>query len=136
MGKHAAERHLWCVEVGRAALKLFSTDLLLYHDPAPIASLPHGISQAVARHYLSHRGGSCESWGVDTWIRAVAGSINRRDLWTRRQELLADAEQLAAMGVILRIDQKLGGIEQKLGGVEQKLGIEGPLQDPQGLAGP
>ena len=129
MGKHAAERHLWCVEVGKAALKLFREDLLMHHSPAPIASLRHGISQAVARHYLSHRGGSCESWGIDTWIHAVAGDISEKDLWARRAELSADVEILAAMGVTLRIEQKLGGVEQKLGGVEQKLGIKGSLQD-------
>ncbi len=143
MGRHAAERHLWCVEVGKAALKLFTADLLLHHNPAPIAALRHGISQAVARHYLSHRAGSCESWGIDTLIRAVAGDIAGQDLWDRRRELTADAGRLSAMGVTLRLDQKPGGLDQKPGGLDQKPGgldqkpgIAGSLQDSQGLSGP
>ena len=150
MGGHAAERHLWCVDVGKAALKLFSADLLLHHNPAPIAALRHGISQAVARHYLSHRAGTCAAWRLDTWIRAVAGDIAAQDLWERRQELMADAGHLAAMGVTLGvdqkpvgidqkpggIDQKPGGIDPKPGGIDQKPGMAGSLQDIQGLSGP
>jgi hypothetical protein len=44
------QRNLWRVRLGAVLVMLLERDLSLYYDPAPIARLQHGISQAVARH--------------------------------------------------------------------------------------
>ena len=93
------ERHLWRVDLGKALCKLIDVDLWVHRDPAPIAALRHGISQAVARHVLSHKRGSCSAWTIDTLIHAVSGELSSQQLWDRRTELRADRAALAALGV-------------------------------------
>ena len=136
-------RTMWRTEIGRAACKLLDADLWLHRDPTPIAALRHGISQAVARHILTHRAGTCDRWGMDTLIRMVAGDLQPQQMRDRRRELCADFPALARMGVrVADVEQKPGGVdhkpdalEQKPGGVDHKPGIAEALQDSQDPSG-
>jgi len=60
------DRPLWRVELGKALCTLIAGDIWLGYDPAAIARLPHGISQAVARHVLTHKN---TPRGGGIWIR-------------------------------------------------------------------
>ncbi|WP_131111332.1 hypothetical protein [Sulfuricystis thermophila] len=122
------ERELWRVELGKALCKLIARDAWVGYDPAPIARLQHGISQAVARHVLSHKTAPAGGWRLDTLIAAAAGEVGGQALWDKRRELRADAGGLAAVGVLLdgervrRLEQTPGGMEQTPGGMEQTPG--------------
>ena len=118
----AYERSLWRVDLGKTLCKLIAADLWLHRSPAEISRLRHGISQAVARHVLSHREGWCDDWGADALIRAVAGDLPSQSLRDRRRELAADADALARLGVRLKpgVEQKHECVEQKHECVEQK----------------
>lgn len=67
------ERHLWRVRLGIGLIMLLNRDLHLYYKPAPIARLQHGVSQAVARHVLTHKHEPTGGWHVDTLLKAVCG---------------------------------------------------------------
>ena len=67
------DRCLWKVRLGVAMVKLVERDLALYYEPQPIARLKHGVSQAIARHVLSHKTQPKGGWHLDTLIRAVCG---------------------------------------------------------------
>lgn len=127
------QRHLWRVELGKAFCKLVAGDIWLGYDPAELARLDHGISQAVARHVLSHKNQPVGGWHIDTLIKAVtagsvrAGSTAIRD---RRRELHRDAPALLDSGILIESDRllKVGaakplkpdGVEHKPGSVEHK----------------
>ncbi len=98
-GAFPGERRLWRVELGKGLCQILAKDLWIQRDPRPIASLRHGISQAVARHVLTHKKGSCVHWSADTLITMVAGEMSSQDLRNRRRDLLADREALAELGV-------------------------------------
>ena len=105
------ERALWRVRLGMALVMLLERDLNLYYDPAPIARLRHGISQAVARHVLTHKTMPGGGWFVDTVIRAVIGDRSSQDMRDCRRRLKEDAEQLRRAGVVIshgRITKKSG----------------------------
>jgi len=72
------ERHLWRVRLGKPLVELLKRDLLLWYDPAPLARLRYGISQAVARHVLTHRQPPDKGWKLDGLIKVVCG------VWVRR----------------------------------------------------
>ncbi len=93
----AGERPLWRVTLGAAWARLVGADLGLHYDPAPIASLRHGISQAVARFMLTHRSGS--RWAVEDVLTAVGVKGSGQDRRNARRRLRADADGLAALGV-------------------------------------
>ncbi len=119
------ERHLWRVDLGKALCRLLEADHLLYRDPAPVAALRHGISQAVARHVLSHKAEPCGGWTLDGLIQMVAGPIGRQSLRDRRRELCGprgDAEALRHAGVLIDAD-RVRRVEQKPDRVEQKPGV-------------
>lgn len=99
------ERHLWRVRLGVALVMLLEHDISLYYDPAPIARLQHGISQAVARHILSHRAEPQGGWHLDTVIMAVAGKANSQGLRDSRRRLKEDADKLRAIGLVLDGDR-------------------------------
>jgi hypothetical protein len=85
------ERTLWVVRLGLAAHALDERDLPLHYDPAPVARLQHGISQAVARHVLSHRAEPRGGWALDGLIVAVAGELGEKPMRDARYRLRADA---------------------------------------------
>jgi hypothetical protein len=93
------ERTLWVVRLGLAAWALDQHDIPLYHDPAPIAGLQHGISQAVARHVLSHKSEPRGGWTLDGIIVAVAGALDEKALAKARYRVRTDAAALAALDI-------------------------------------
>ncbi|HEQ1688469.1 TPA: ABC transporter ATPase [Pseudomonas aeruginosa] len=94
------ERHLWRVRLGVALVMLLERDLSLYYPPAPIARLQHGISQALARHVLTHRHDPAGGWHLDTLIRAVGGeAVNSMMLRNYRRRLKDDTAGLIEIGI-------------------------------------
>lgn len=92
-------RRLWTVRLGKAWTELSRLDLPLDYDPAPIARLPHGISQAVARHVLTHRKQPNGGWTLDGLIDAVAGVLGDQALKDARRRVRADASALRKIGI-------------------------------------
>ena len=93
-------RHLWRVRLGVTLVILLERDLSLYYPPAPIARLQHGISQAVARHVLTHKHEPAGGWHLDTLIRAVSGeTANNMTLRNYRRRLREDANGLLEIGI-------------------------------------
>ncbi len=87
---------------------LLEHDRCLYYDPAPIARLQHGISQAVARHILTHKNDPAGGWHVDTLIRAVCGeNINSKRMRNGRSRLREDAEKLHEVGITIDAENRI-----------------------------
>lgn len=99
---HKAERHFWYVRLSPSFTRFFGEDLGLFYDPTPIAQLTHGISQAVARHVLTHKHEPNGGWSVDRMLEAVGADSKGPAAWNRRRELLADAEGLAKLGLVIK----------------------------------
>lgn len=95
------ERSLWRVRLGVALVMLLEHDLSLYYDPSPIARLEHGISQAVARHVLSHKKEPPGGWYRDTLIMAVVGRAPSAVMRRARHRLKEDTEGLRKIGLVL-----------------------------------
>jgi hypothetical protein len=95
------ERYMWRVEIGKAFCKLVAGDVWVGYDPAAIAALDHGISQAVARHVLSHQTQPVGGWRLDTLIEAVSGPLDSVAMRHRRRELREDAEALRGVGIVI-----------------------------------
>ncbi|HBA5868869.1 TPA: ABC transporter ATPase [Escherichia coli] len=94
------ERHLWRVRLGVALVMLLERDLSLYYPPAPIARLQHGISQALARHVLTHRHDPAGGWHLDTLLHAVGGeAISNMMLRKYRGRIKEDAAGLLEIGI-------------------------------------
>lgn len=94
------ERHLWRVRLGVALVMLMEKDLSLYYSPAPIARLQHGISQAVARHVLTHKHNPVGGWFLDTLIRAVCGvAASSTTLRNFRRRIKEDSDRLVEIGI-------------------------------------
>lgn len=100
-----AQRRLWTVRLGKAWTELLRLDLPQRYDPAPIARLEHGISQAVARHVLTHRAEPQGGWTLDGLIHAVAGHLGAVGKRNARRRVRADADGLAAVGIRLNGDR-------------------------------
>ncbi|MFJ1337768.1 ABC transporter ATPase [Pseudomonas caricapapayae] len=98
-------RNLWRVRLGVALVMLLEHDLNLFYDPAPIARLQHGISQAVARHILSHKTSPTGGWYLDTVIMAVAGLPSNQFMRDARRRLKGEAVALRAAGITLDGDR-------------------------------
>ncbi|SMC28257.1 hypothetical protein SAMN02746041_03214 [Desulfacinum hydrothermale DSM 13146] len=100
------EREMWRVIIGQAAMRLIEQDLRLYYNPAPIARLRHGISQAVARMVLSHNTQKLpkNGWKLDTLLQQVCGHLTPGQLRDRRREVRADAQYLAKLGIVLELN--------------------------------
>lgn len=101
-------RHLWRVRVGGLYVRLIAHDLNLYYDPAPIARLGSGISQAVARYVLSHKGQPNGGWKLDGLIEIVEGrEIGGTAIRNRRRALRKDADRLRELGIVIDGDRVL-----------------------------
>ena len=98
-------RKLWTVRLGKAWAELMRLDLTLRYDPTPIARLGHGISQAVARHVLTHSKAPHGGWTLDGLIHAVAGTISEGALRNARRRVRLDAEALSLVGIVLEGDR-------------------------------
>ena len=95
----AEERRMLSVTLGEAWTTLTRLDRPLYRDPTPLARLRHGMSQAVARHILTHRGEPQGGWTVDGLITAVAGPLTGQARRDARRRLREDAQGLARIGI-------------------------------------
>ncbi len=154
----ARDRKLWVIRLGLGWTELMRLDLPLYYDPAPIARLQFGISQAVVRHVLTHSHAPNRGWTVDGLISAVAGELRGQKRRDARRNLHADAARIAAIGIVVEGDrvyragigldgrsvgqppgsvgQPPGSVGQPPGGVGQPPGETASLQDLQGPSGP
>ena len=99
------ERKLWTVKLGEAFCKLVQKDIWVGYDPAPIARLDHGISQAVARHVLTHKTAPNGGWMMNTLIEAVAGTVSRELGRKYRERIREDAQKMVGIGVIINADR-------------------------------
>jgi len=95
------ERHLWRVRLGKPLVELLKRDLRLWYDPAPLARLQYGISQAVARHVLTHSRPPDKGWKLDGLIKVVCGALGSQATRDARRRIRKDGEGLSAAGVIL-----------------------------------
>jgi hypothetical protein len=93
------ERPLLYIRVGRAGMDILRKDIGRWRDPAKIARLSSGISQAVARLVLSHRDGG--RMKVDTALSAVGILASGYIRLDARKALKADADGLKKCGVVL-----------------------------------
>ena len=137
----SGDRRMLTVRLGEAWTTLIRLDLPLRYDPAPIARLKHGVSQAVARHILTHRGAPNGGWTVDRLVAAVAGEVHGQALRDARRWLRADALGLAEIGIVVAGDRVRvgtspggvghppGGVGHPPGGVGHPPGWTAPLQD-------
>jgi len=120
------ERALWVVRLGLAAKALDERDLPLHYDPAPVARLQHGISQAIARHVLTHKDEPRGGWTLDGLITAVAGEIDEKALAKARHRVRTDAEGLSEIGIeidgdrVRRIPQRPDRIPQRPDRIPQR----------------
>lgn len=93
-------RSLWRVRLGSALVSLLKNDLHLHYNPQKVASLTHGISQAVARHVLTHKNVPPGGWHIDTLIKAVSSETASSSFMRNcRHRLKQDAENLKAIGI-------------------------------------
>lgn len=102
------ERNLWRVRLGVALVMLLERDLSLHYTPAPIARLQHGVSQAVARHVLSHKHHPAGGWHLDTLIRAVCGEdASSKEMRNGRYRVKADAVGLESLGIEITAENRI-----------------------------
>jgi hypothetical protein len=99
-------RSWWSVRLGIALRMLLEQDLYLFYDPAPIARLKHGITQAVARHVLTHRSSPPTGWHIDTVIGAVLDTPTGQALRDARRRLSEEVDALKKMGIDLDVEGK------------------------------
>lgn len=102
------ERSLWRVRLGVALVMLLENDLALYYKPAPLARLKHGVSQAVARHVLTHKNTPSGGWHLNTLIAAVYGdNPTPKQISNARTRIKQDYKKLAEMGVFIDEENKV-----------------------------
>jgi hypothetical protein len=103
------ERRLWTIRLGNVWSILMNEGLSRAYDPAPIARLKHGISQAVCRFLLSHSTARrpTGSWKLQTVIHAVAGEIPDQGMRNARRRLAEDSARLAEMHIHLTGDGRI-----------------------------
>lgn len=94
------ERNLWRVRLGITLVMLLEHDLSLYYQPAPVARLQHGVSQAVARHILTHKQTPLGGWHLDTLLKAVFGEdASSQEMRNGRRRVKEDSEKMADLGI-------------------------------------
>lgn len=122
------QRHLWTVRLGKALEVLLERDLWLHYDPAPIARLQHGVTQAVVRHVLTHKVKPHGGWFIDTLIEAVLGKASGTELRNARRRIRSEEAELRAIGFLIEGD-KLASVPQAPDSVPQAPG--GVSQPPE-----
>lgn len=96
------QRQLWTVIIGDVGMHLLNHDHHLHYDPAPIAAMHHGVSQAVARLVLSHKSKPNGGWKLNTLIEHACGELSPVSMRNRRREIRQDEAALANAGVIVK----------------------------------
>ena len=104
-------RQLWRVRLGVALAALIRADQAIWRDPAPIARLGSGVSQAVARHVLTHSAAPRGGWRLDGLLDAVGARAGGRARREARMAVRGDAAGLAALGISVRGDRVMIGKE-------------------------
>lgn len=99
------ERHLWRVEFGKAFCKLVESDIWVRYDPSILSSFEHGISQAIARHVLTHQHSPRGGWTLDGLIAAVAGELPAHSTRHRRREVRAEVDIFKKAGIVIERDR-------------------------------
>jgi hypothetical protein len=100
------KRHMWRVRIGSAFVGLIGADLHIYRDPAPIARLQHGITQAVARHILTHTKEPRGGWHIDNIIEVVSGGeITNQSMRDGRRRIRAESAKLLDLGISIDGDR-------------------------------
>lgn len=94
-------RKMWRVDIGEHFVRLINQDINLHYDPKPIAQLKSGVSQAVARHLMTHSTTPNGGWAIDTIIRAVGAGLTTKTLWERRKEIHEDINGFKTLGLII-----------------------------------
>ena len=106
-------RQLWRVRLGVALAALIRADAAIWRDPAPIARLRAGVSQAIARHVLTHSAAPRGGWKLDGLLDAVG--IEPSDRRNARRRLRQDVAGLAVLGIEIDGDRVrqcgAGGVE-------------------------
>lgn len=92
-------RSVWIVRLGLPAVHLLKHDIKIYYDPRPIARLQYGISQAIARHALTHESSNQKT--LDGLISAVTGSLPPAALRKAKFRIKKDGAGLLAAGVVV-----------------------------------
>lgn len=96
------ERSLWRVRLGIALVMLLENDLALYYQPAPLARLRHGVSQAVARHVLTHKNTPVGGWHLNTLLKAVYGNQpTSKQLSNARTRIKDDYKRMEELGILI-----------------------------------
>ena len=104
-------RQLWRVRLGVALAALIRADQAIWRDPAPIAALRSGVSQAVARHVLTHSAAPRGGWRLDGLLDAVGARAGGRARREARMAVRLDAAGLAVLGISVRGDRVMIGEE-------------------------
>jgi hypothetical protein len=111
---NGGERQLWRVRIGLALAELLRYDLPLHYDPTPITRLQSGISQAVARHVLTHTHQPNGGWDMDNLIQSVCGELGSTMIRHRRRELRIDSHTLYEIGILIDGERvfRVGKVDQ------------------------
>lgn len=99
------DRSLWRVTFDPAFSLMLKNDLSLHYDPAPLAKIESGVSQAIARHILTHRSAPQGGWMLDSLLTLVGipdDAVTRRN---RRREVRNCAAQLQTLGIEVEGDR-------------------------------
>ncbi|XSG84093.1 MAG: hypothetical protein ACPW60_10145 [Methylohalobius sp. ZOD2] len=99
------ERKLWIVKIGRVGRAFLRDDIPLFYDSESISKMKHGISQAVARHVLSHAKAPSGGWYLNTIITAVSGTTGGQALRDSRRRLKEDIAWLVDLGIVINGDR-------------------------------
>jgi len=98
-------RRLWRVRLGVALVALLRADQAIWRDPAPIAALRSGVSQAVARHVLTHASAPRSGWKLDGLLEAVGVDSSSQAMRNARRRVQQDAAGLEALGIAIDGDR-------------------------------
>jgi len=101
----SAERNPWVVTFSKEYLQLLDNDLVIYYDPKPIARLSSGITQAIVRYLLTHKGEPNGGWILDNLFVSVgAYSPKKAQVRKWRIRVKEDALNLLPLGFQLTED--------------------------------
>ncbi len=134
------ERSMMRVRIGAVMASLLKNDLHLRYNPAPIARLEHGVSQALARHVLTHTGEPRGGWRLDGLLDAVGVSADSQSMRNARRRLRQDGAGLEALGIAIegdrvrraRVSHRPDGLLEQVPGVSHR--PEGVPQRPEGVS--
>ena len=98
-------RQLWRVRLGVALAALIRADAAVWRDPAPIARLGSGVSQAVARHVLTHSAARRGKWHLNGLLDVVGVAAGGQARKQARRAVRDDARGLAVLGIVVDGDR-------------------------------